>query len=420
MKRGRSKRKFEIEEGEIGSLDLAPVPPSSEGQALGISSSQPGKDYPESDQDETAPYESDLPEENLEEEEEVEVDTGEVERVEKGRVPYLHDVTFQYLKGLEKIALLKPEEEVELARTIKKGDQATKVIEMNIDRLESEVDGRGASGRGRAATKLRPSERKEKALLLKRLLEQQRKVLLETQKAKNELVQANLRLVVSIAKRYANRGLPLLDLIQEGNIGLMQALDKFDYTRGYKFSTYASWWIRAAVLRALAEKSRTIRIPNYLIEIKGKLTKSFQALLKKLGREPTVEELSKSSRIPMSDVEKVFGLTEEPISLDTSIGEEDATIEDLIPDTKIPSPGSILLEKDMHRTVRRLLADLSPRERRVLELRYGIEEGGQEYTLEEVGRQFGLSRERIRQIEGKTIERLRQSHQYEEIREYLG
>jgi RNA polymerase primary sigma factor len=273
-------------------------------------------------------------------------------------------------------------------------------------------------GKNGKKPKSTPAELRERTLVYKKALNQYQQAIHETQRAKNELIQANLRLVVSIAKRYANRGLSFLDLIQEGNLGLMQALVKFDYTKGYKFSTYASWWIRAAILRAFAEKSRTIRIPNYLFEIKGKLMKSFKSLMKKLGREPTSLELSKDSGIPLHDVEKILNLTEEPISLDTPIGEEDSTLKDLIADEKSLSPNDCLLEKDLTRHIRKLLGGLSPREEKILRLRFGIGEDG-ECTLEEIGRQFGLSRERIRQIEAKALERLRDPNRHKEIREYF-
>jgi len=349
------------------------------------------------------------------------------EEVEEESFFQPQDITWEYLKGLEKISLLTPEKEVDLAKRIKEGERHVKVLETKANRLKaqltpSQIPRNGAKHKLKSKngkkSKSAFAETREKTLLYRKMTGQYQQALHETQKAKNELIQANLRLVVSIAKRYANRGLSFLDLIQEGNLGLIQAMVKFDYTKGYKFSTYASWWIRAAILRAFAEKSRTIRIPNYLFEIKGKLMKSFKDLVKKLGREPTPLELSKDSGIPIHDVEKILNLIEEPISLDMPIGEEDSTLEDLIPDDKSLSPNDSLLEKDLAHQVNKLLAGLSPREEKILRLRFGIGEDG-ESTLEEIGRQFGLSRERIRQIEAKALERLRDPSRYKEIREYF-
>ncbi len=375
--------------------------------------------------------------------EEAELATEEAEEISPEPVPeeeiifQPQDITWEYLKGLEKISLLTPEKEVDLAKRIKEGERQVKTLESKISRLKTQlypvVSPKNGSRRvitsgreklrgknGKNGKKLKPisSEMKEKNLLYKRMLSQYQHEVLNLQQAKNELIQANLRLVVSIAKRYANRGLSFLDLIQEGNLGLIQAMVKFDYTKGFKFSTYASWWIRAAILRAFAEKSRTIRIPNYLFEIKGKLMKSFKDLVKKLGREPTSQELSKDSGIPLHDVEKILNLIEEPISLDMTIGEEDSTLEDLIPDEKSLSPSDSLLEKDLTHQIQKLLSGLSPREEKILRLRFGIGEDG-ERTLEEIGRQFGLSRERIRQIEAKALDRLRDPKRYREVREYF-
>jgi RNA polymerase primary sigma factor len=374
--------------------------------------------------------------------EESEVETEEKDEIqfestqEEEVFDYPRDITLEYLKGLEKISLLTPEKEVELAKRIKEGERQVRILGTKTNRLRAQLSQSIISKRGNRQTynhirqrtkskgkngkKSKPlsSEMKEKTLLYKKMLNRYQQALLGTQQAKNELIQANLRLVVSIAKRYANRGLSFLDLIQEGNLGLIQAMVKFDYTKGYKFSTYASWWIRAAILRAFAEKSRTIRIPNYLFEIKGKLMKSFKDLVKKLGREPTSQELSKDSGIPLNDVEKIINLIEEPISLDMPIGEEDSTLEDLIPDEKSLSPNDSLLERDLVKQTRKLLGGLSPREEKILRLRFGIGEDG-ECTLEEIGKQFGLSRERIRQIEAKAIERLRDPNRYKEIKEYF-
>ena len=397
----------------------------------------------------SAPYGESESEETIEdfdlqaEEEELVAEEGEeisVEPVPQEEIIFQpQDITWEYLKGLEKISLLTPEKEVELAKRIKEGERQVKILETKTNRLKAQLytptspknGGKrthtntrqgyklnGKNGKNGKKSKFTSSEMREKNLLYKKMLGQYQQVLLELQQAKNELTQANLRLVVSIAKRYANRGLSFLDLIQEGNLGLIQAMVKFDYTKGFKFSTYASWWIRAAILRAFAEKSRTIRIPNYLFEIKGKLMKSFKDQVKKLGREPTSLELSKDSGIPLHDVEKILNLIEEPISLDMSIGEEDSTLEDLIPDDKSLSPSDSLLEKDLTHQIQKLLSGLSPREEKILRLRFGIGEDG-ECTLEEIGRQFGLSRERIRQIEAKALDRLRDPKRYKEIKEYF-
>ena len=368
----------------------------------------------------------------IEEQEEVQAD----QSLQEEPLFFPHDITLEYLKSLEKISLLTPEQEVDLAKRIKEGEEQVKTLEIKTNRLKAQLfspsaprngkkqvtgnfrQGQKAKGKNGKKLRITPSEKREKSRKYKEMLNRHQRAILDTRQAKNALIQANLRLVVSIAKRYANRGLSFLDLIQEGNLGLMQAMAKFDYTKGYKFSTYASWWIRAAILRAFAEKSRTIRIPNYLFEIKGKMMKSFKDQVKRLGREPTSQELSKDSGIPLNDVEKILNLIEEPISLDMPIGEEDSTLEDLIPDEKSLSPSDSLLEKDLVEQIGKLLSGLSPREEKILRLRFGIGEDG-ECTLEEIGRQFGLSRERIRQIEAKALERLRDPSRYKEIKEYF-
>jgi RNA polymerase primary sigma factor len=420
---------------ETEDVAIVPLTPSSLfNEASNLNPPIQSKSYNEAELEEpVGEYEFETEEASLVEEEKDELEA-EPSLPEEPFFP--QDITWEYLKGLEKISLLTPEKEVELAKRIKEGERQVKTLETKTNRLKAQLtssptpknggrrphtitrQGYKSKGKNGKKSKPTPSEVREKTLLYKKALSQYQHALLQNQKAKNELIQANLRLVVSIAKRYSNRGLSFLDLIQEGNLGLMQALVKFDYTKGYKFSTYASWWIRAAILRAFAEKSRTIRIPNYLFEIKGKLMKSFKALMKKLGREPTSQELSKDSGIPLSDVEKILNLTEEPISLDMPIGEEDSTLKDLIADEKSLSPTDSLLEKDLSYHVRKLLTTLSPREAKILQLRFGIGEDG-EYTLEEIGRQFGLSRERIRQIEAKALERLRDPNRHTDIREYF-
>ncbi len=419
-------------------LDLEPLPlPSSSLFGEGSTSIPPiqSKSINEGESEETLEeFELQAEEGELGAEEREELQAEQTSREETLFHP--QDITLEYLKGLEKISLLTPEKEVELAKRIKEGERQVKFLETKTNRLKAQLfptpspknggkrpynnNRQGYKLKGKNGKKLKStsSELKERTLLYKKTLNRYQQALIDIQEAKHELIQANLRLVVSIAKRYANRGLSFLDLIQEGNLGLMQAMVKFDYTKGYKFSTYASWWIRAAILRAFAEKSRTIRIPNYLFEIKGKLMKSFKDLVKRLGREPTSQELSKDSGIPLHDVEKILNLIEEPISLDMPIGEEDSTLEDLIPDEKSLSPSDSLLEKDLIEQIRKLLSGLSPREEKILRLRFGIGEDG-ECTLEEIGRQFGLSRERIRQIEAKALERLRDPNRYKEIREYF-
>ena len=302
----------------------------------------------------------------------------------------IDDPVRMYLKEIGKVPLLSPEEEIDLAQKMSSGNLAQ-------EQLDSAEEG---------------SLSAEETAQLKALLK-------EGEKAKQKLAEANLRLVVSIAKRYVGRGMLFLDLIQEGNLGLIKAVEKFDYTKGYKFSTYATWWIRQAITRAIADQARTIRIPVHMVETINKVIRVNRQLLQELGHDPTPEEIAGEMAMPVDKVREILKIAQEPVSLETPIGEEeDSHLGDFIPDEGASEPSEAASFTLLKEQLVDVLGTLTPREEKVLKLRFGIEDG-RTRTLEEVGKEFNVTRERIRQIEAKALRKLRHPSRSKKLKDFL-
>lgn len=294
-----------------------------------------------------------------------------------------------YLKEIGRVPLLTPEEEIELALTIKAGTEAKEKYEADPDMLS-------------------PEEKEECQKQIKKGIA-----------ARKRLSEANLRLVVSIAKRYVGRGMQFLDLIQEGNLGLIKAVEKFDHTKGFKFSTYATWWIRQAITRAIADQARTIRIPVHMVETINKVKKVSSQLLHEQGKEPTAEEIAERLEMPVDKVREIMRVAQEPVSLETPIGEEeDSHLGDFIPDDEAPVPAEVASHTLLREQLSEVLSSLTDREEKVLRLRFGLVDG-RPRTLEEVGKEFNVTRERIRQIEAKALRKLRHPSRSKKLKDFL-
>jgi RNA polymerase primary sigma factor len=308
-----------------------------------------------------------------------------------GRMGPSSDPVRMYLKEIGKVPLLTAQEEVMLAKCVEQGLLA---IERQVERVENGVE-------ADSATTIGDERLRHEGIHAKRIL-----------------VEANLRLVVSIAKRYRNRGMAFLDLIQEGNLGLMRAVDKFDYTKGFKFSTYATWWIRQAITRAIADQARTIRIPVHMVETINKVVRVQRQLLQDQGREPTVEELAEKTELTPARVREILRISQETVSLEQPMGDDDFSLSDLIEDEGAVAPSDAATRAMLNEAVNLALSELTEREQKVVRLRFGLDDGHMR-TLEEVGKEFGVTRERIRQIESKTLAKLRHPMRSSRLRDYL-
>lgn len=332
----------------------------------------------------------------LDEEDEVEVDKIDLSVPDGVSV---EDSVRMYLKEIGKVPLLSADEEIELAQKMEDGAVAAEKISILKGRMDNATD-------------------EEKADLKDEIKKLQKEVDFGAD-AKKRLAEANLRLVVSIAKRYVGRGMLFLDLIQEGNLGLIKAVEKFDYKKGYKFSTYATWWIRQAITRAIADQARTIRIPVHMVETINKLIRVSRQLLQELGREPSPEEIAEEMNMPVERVREILKISQEPVSLETPIGEEeDSHLGDFIKDDNVPVPADAAAFTLLKEQLEEVLGTLTEREQKVLTLRFGLEDG-RARTLEEVGKEFNVTRERIRQIEAKALRKLRHPSRSRKLKDYL-
>ena len=333
----------------------------------------------------------------LDDEEEVEVEKIDLSVPDGVSV---EDPVRMYLKEIGKVPLLSAEEEIELAKKMEAGAVAEEKISLLKTRMQESED---------------DAEKEESKAEIKEL----QKEVDWGDDAKKRLAEANLRLVVSIAKRYVGRGMLFLDLIQEGNLGLIKAVEKFDYRKGYKFSTYATWWIRQAITRAIADQARTIRIPVHMVETINKLIRVSRQLLQELGREPSPEEIAAEMNMPVDRVREILKISQEPVSLETPIGEEeDSHLGDFIKDDNVPVPADAAAFTLLKEQLEEVLGTLTEREQKVLTLRFGLEDG-RARTLEEVGKEFNVTRERIRQIEAKALRKLRHPSRSRKLKDYL-